>query len=69
MEKMNIITSKKDLEQFLMPRKAASKASKASKPTAKKTKTKVSKAPLKDGDEIKYNIMTTKMLNDFFKKK
>ena len=65
MEKMNIITSKKDLEQFLMPRKA----SKASKPTAKKTKAKVSKAPLKDGAEIKYNIMTTKMLNDFFKKK
>ena len=76
---MEIITSKTEFEQFFKPRKSAtSKASKASKASKSTSTSKASKASKASGkklkskknvgrdSEIKYNIMTGKMLKDFF---
>ena len=74
---MEIITSKTEFEQFFKPRKPAtskaskstltSKASKAIPKTSKASGKKLkSKKNVGRDSEIKYNIMTGKMLKDFF---
>ena len=60
--KMNIITRKQDLDLFFMPRTPKPKEPNQVKP---KQKPKPKEKSKKEG-EIKYNIMSAKMLNDFF---
>lgn len=62
-EKMNIITRKQDLDLFFLPRTPNPKV-----PTQIIPKQKPKKEKSKKEGEIKYNIMSAKMLNDFFKK-